>query len=219
MNEKCRPNLQKVNLLHNTRKKIFCEHRPSEACFPSYGLLMIKKNVKKMTTLSFHTDIARDKLIWSNFLPPCLTGAVYRDFLRHVLPELLQDVALQTSIHLRFMHDGAPPRFLLAGWEFLNDFFSGTMDRTRWTSSMACFFPWLKCLKFLSLGISKLYSSCYISRWRPALATTNTESIWDDSYDTWNFPASQATTLQSCNLLGRSSSCTLWAFSIMFRRL
>ena len=45
--------------------------------------------------------------------------AVYHGFLRNVLPELLHDVDLQTGIHLRFMHDGAPPHFLLAIREFL----------------------------------------------------------------------------------------------------
>jgi hypothetical protein len=44
---------------------------------------------------------------------PHLTEAINRDFLRHVLPELLQDVDLQTRIHLWFMHDGAPRIFIL----------------------------------------------------------------------------------------------------------
>lgn len=49
------------------------------------------------------------------FLSLHLTGAVYHDFVRKVLPELLlQDVQLQTRIYLWFMQDGAPPHFLFA---------------------------------------------------------------------------------------------------------
>jgi len=36
-------------------------------------------------------------------------GAVYHAFLREVLPELLQNMDLQTGILLRSMHDGAAP--------------------------------------------------------------------------------------------------------------
>ena len=55
------------------------------------------------------------------FLQPRLTGAVYHYFPRNFLPELLKDVELQTRIHLWFVHDGAPPHFLLAVREFLNN--------------------------------------------------------------------------------------------------
>jgi hypothetical protein len=54
----------------------------------------------KVSTLSFHADIARRRLVEPYFFPPPLTGAVYRDFLRTVLPELLQDVDVQTGNHL-----------------------------------------------------------------------------------------------------------------------
>ena len=66
----------------------------------------------KVSTLSFRVGIAAETP-GTHFLPPRLTGAVYRDFLRNVLPELLQDVDLQTRIHLWFMHDGAPHIFIL----------------------------------------------------------------------------------------------------------
>jgi len=65
--------------------------------------------------LSFHAGIAGERLRRPCLLP--LTGAVYHNFLRKVLPGLLEDVDLQTRIHLRFIHDGAPPHFLLAVWE------------------------------------------------------------------------------------------------------
>jgi hypothetical protein len=77
----------------------------------------------KVSTLHFHAGIAGDRLLGPYFLPPHLTGALYHNFLRNVLPELLQDVGLQTRIHLWFMHDGAPAHFLLGVQEFLNNLF------------------------------------------------------------------------------------------------
>ena len=51
-------------------------------------------------------------------------------------------------------------------------------------------------------------------QWLPGLATTNTEWIWDDWYDTWNFPVSHAVTIQTCNVQRWSSSWILWEFSL-----
>jgi hypothetical protein len=86
------------------------------------------KKVFKVSTLScFDAGIARARLLGSYFLPPCLTGAVYHDFLQNVLPELLQDVDVQSGIHLWFMHDGAPPHFLLAVQQLLNSMFPQQM--------------------------------------------------------------------------------------------
>jgi len=72
-----------------------------------------------MSTLSCHGDNAGVKMLGSCFLPLRLPWA-FRDFLRKVLPELLQNVDLQTRIHLGFMHDGFVPHFHLAVREFLN---------------------------------------------------------------------------------------------------
>jgi hypothetical protein len=54
----------------------------------------------KMITLNFHADIAGDRLLGPFFLPPRLFGAVYHDIPRAVLPELSQDVDLQTGMQL-----------------------------------------------------------------------------------------------------------------------
>jgi len=54
----------------------------------------------KITTLNFHAGIAGDRLLGPYFLPPRLTGTVYHDIPRSVLPELLQGVDLQTEIQL-----------------------------------------------------------------------------------------------------------------------
>jgi len=49
-----------------------------------------------MSTLIFHTSIVGGRLMEPYFLPPHLTGPVYHGFQWNVLPELLQDVNLQT---------------------------------------------------------------------------------------------------------------------------
>lgn len=62
----------------------------------------------------FTQTFAGDRFLGLQFLPPRLIRAVYRDSLGNVLPELLQDVDLQTIILLWFMCDGSQPHFLLA---------------------------------------------------------------------------------------------------------
>jgi len=59
----------------------------------------------KVSTLSSHAGIAGDRLLETYFLPPRPTRVVYRDLLRSILPQLLQDVDLHTRIHLWFVHD------------------------------------------------------------------------------------------------------------------
>jgi hypothetical protein len=56
---------------------------------------------------------AGDRLLGIQFLPPRLASAVYRYSHGNVLPELLQDVDLQTVILLWFMRDGSQPHILL----------------------------------------------------------------------------------------------------------
>ena len=89
---------------------------------------------------------------------------------------------------------------------------SGTMDSTRWTNSMARPSSDLNPFYFLSLVTSAVYCLCYKSQRHPALATANTEWISDNSCDTWNFPSSQAITVQTCNVLHLSSRWTLTVF-------
>lgn len=52
-----------------------------------------------------------DSLLGPYFTPSCLTG--HTTFPTHILPQLLQDVELQTRINLWFMSKSAPPHFLL----------------------------------------------------------------------------------------------------------
>jgi len=59
-------------------------------------------------TLSVLAGIAGDRFPGQSLLPLRLTGAVYHHILLNFLPELLQDVDLQSGIHLWFMPDGTP---------------------------------------------------------------------------------------------------------------
>jgi hypothetical protein len=89
----------------------------------------------RASTFSFHAGIKGDRLPEPYFLRPHLIGAVYRDFVRNVLPELLlQDVHLQTRIHLRFMQDGTPPHFLLAIQKFLEQWI-GQGGQIAWSAA------------------------------------------------------------------------------------
>ena len=132
----------------------------------------------KWRKCSVSTSIAGDSLLGPYFLPPCLTGAAYHSFLQNVLPELLQDVALQSRIHLLITHADAPPHFLLTVQEFLNNVFPerwiGQSGLTAWPDRSTDWNPYI-----LSLGTSKVHCLSYESQWYSQFATTNTECIWD----------------------------------------
>jgi hypothetical protein len=114
---------------------------------------------------------------------------------------------------LEISYDGAPPYFLLAFRGILEQLVSETVDGTRCTNSTACSFPWFKSLKLSSLVKSKIYSLWYSSQWRPALATTNRMCLrW--ALRSWNFSASQAVTVHTCNILRWDIGWTLSGFSL-----
>lgn len=68
-----------------------------------------------------------DVLLGPVFLPNRLNGASYLDFLRNMLPELLDDMTLHERATMWFMQDGAPPHFTLDVRRHLNVTF-----RNRW---------------------------------------------------------------------------------------
>jgi hypothetical protein len=143
---------RKVNLHHNTT-----ENRNIEIGFLKHGFRVREpwrlKKMYKVSGLSFHAGIAGHTLLgpyFIYFIPPCLTGAVYQDFLWNLLPKLLKDVDLQTVLHLRLMQNGALPHFLLAVRKFLEQRISGSMDGTSWANNMVCSFPWFIFLQFIS---------------------------------------------------------------------
>ena len=114
-----------------------------------------------MSSVSFHAGIAGDRLFGPCFLPQRLTGAVCHDGLRNVLPELYEDVDLQTRIYLWFI-------FFL---HFRN--FWETCFHMGWgTNSMSCPFPWFKSLILLSQRTSQVCCVRWRSQWHIGLATT-----------------------------------------------
>jgi len=48
-----------------------------------------QRKILKVANLSFQAGTAGERLLGSHFLPPRLTGVVYRDFLRNFRLELL----------------------------------------------------------------------------------------------------------------------------------
>ena len=40
-----------------------------------------------------------------------LTGQVYANFIRNVLPQLMEDVPLHVRMNMWMQHDGAPPHY------------------------------------------------------------------------------------------------------------
>jgi hypothetical protein len=106
------------------------------------------------------------RVFWKSCLPSCLTGAAYRDFLRNVLPEMLQVVDLQARSQL--WRCSTTFSSYISG--ILEQDVSGAVDETRSINSMACSLPFFKPLRISSLRKSKLYSLCYSISWRPALA-------------------------------------------------
>lgn len=95
----------------------------------------------KVSTLSFHAGIAGDRIVETYFVSPDLTGVVYHSFLWNVLPQLLQNMNLQTRIHLWFVFNGAPPH----SWEFLNNVFLeqwiGWCRPSAWPAHSSAIYP------------------------------------------------------------------------------
>lgn len=74
-------------------------------------------------SINVWAGIVGDHLIGPIILPNRLTGAAYLTFLQDELPGLLEDVPLETRQRMVFLHDGAPPHFLLAVRQYLNEQF------------------------------------------------------------------------------------------------
>lgn len=71
-------------------------------------------------SLNVWVGIVGDFLIGPVFIPERLTGNVYCNFLKHTLPDLLEDVPLATRNAMWFMHDGAPAHFSRIARELLS---------------------------------------------------------------------------------------------------
>ena len=158
------------------------------------------------------TSIAEDSLLWPYFLPPCLTGAAYHNFVQNVLPELLYDVALQSRIHLRIIHADAPQHFLLTVQEFSNNvlpvWWIGQSGPTAWPAGSADWNPYI--------FISGDFQSALFNLRKPVTSTTCHNEY--RMHLRRNFPPTLTITVQTNNTLHRSSSLTHWAFPLVSRR-
>lgn len=71
--------------------------------------------------------IIGNQLLGPHFFAGNLNGDMYLQFLQNDLPELLEDVPLQTRRRMWFLHDGATPHYARVVTDFLN-----TMFPNRW---------------------------------------------------------------------------------------
>src|SRR5678816_129152 len=92
----------------------------------TYGLMrthmqsIVESRHQHQFSFNVWVGIVGDHLIGPFFLPARLTGDVYRQFLEHDLPTLLEDVPLQLRSKMYFMHNGAPAHFSLVPRNYLN---------------------------------------------------------------------------------------------------
>lgn len=82
---------------------------------------VIENHFQEQFSVNVWIGVIGDFLIGPHFLPGRLTGEQYRQFIEHVLPELLEDVPLEQRRSMWFMHDGAPPHFSLVARQYLDE--------------------------------------------------------------------------------------------------
>lgn len=68
--------------------------------------------------------IVGNNLVGPYFFDNILNGQIYLEFLQNDFPPLLDDVPLQIRKDMWFMHDGAPPHYLIDVRNHLNNIFS-----------------------------------------------------------------------------------------------
>lgn len=81
---------------------------------------IIENHSQVQFSLNIWVGIIGDHLVGPCILPQRLTGEEYRRFLEYKLPELLEEVDLETRNRMWFMHDGAPAHFSLITRQFLD---------------------------------------------------------------------------------------------------
>ena len=96
--------------------------------------------------------IVGDHLIGPYILPPRLCGPMYRVFLRDVLPELLENVPLDTRRNMWFQHEGTPVHFDHGARAFLADVLDDRWIGRGVPSTVAISIPRPDTFGFLSVG-------------------------------------------------------------------
>lgn len=87
-------------------------------------------SIQRRFSLNLWAGIVGNQFIGPTILPNRLRGASYLNFLQEELPELLEDVPLETRGSIWFMQDGAPPHTTLAVQNYLNEEFQGRVIST-----------------------------------------------------------------------------------------
>ena len=105
MKEKWTANPKEDESAPEYNQEDFVERRPSGAWLTSCGSPKFKENSQAVLPLVSMHALQETDVSGRYVLPPHSAGAVYHDFLRYVLPELSQDVDLQTGIHLSSLCD------------------------------------------------------------------------------------------------------------------
>ncbi|EFN82461.1 hypothetical protein EAI_16291, partial [Harpegnathos saltator] len=62
-------------------------------------------------SINVWAGIIGNQMIGPHFLPPCLTGRIYKQLLENELPVLLANVPLNIRAQLIYQHDRAPAHF------------------------------------------------------------------------------------------------------------
>jgi len=167
------------------------------------------KNMLRVSTFSLNAGTAGERLLGPYNIPPLLTGrgGGYGDFLRNVFPNLLQDMDLQSRLRWRFMHDSAPPHFLLA----FRKFFKNACDKVYQHHGQLVHL--ISVLYIFIFGdICRL--SFVLQQSVSARTCTNGHRMdvrWF-SCDTWNYPSSQTNALHTSNFRCWNSIWTLRSF-------
>lgn len=81
---------------------------------------VVERGFQQQFSVNVWAGIIGDYIIGPHFLPLRLNGETYRQFLEETLPQLLENIPLQTRQNMWFMHDGAPAHFSLTVREHLN---------------------------------------------------------------------------------------------------
>lgn len=101
-----------INNLHN--QHVYAEENPRA---------IVRTHHQQRFELNVWGGIFGNQLMGPVFLPHRLNGESYRDFLRHDLPNQLEDTTLARRQGMWFMHDGAPAHFSLVARNELNTSF------------------------------------------------------------------------------------------------
>ena len=98
--------------------------------------------------------VINSQLIGPAMLPNRLTGHADVDFLQNELPLLLEEVPLAKRMCMVFQHDGAPAHYSRLVTSSKSNI-PRTMDRPRWSRSVATKVPRPYCFRFMSVGMDE----------------------------------------------------------------